>query len=88
MQSSLLDLKINGTCDGLNVIHLTYLMLPHYLLKVETPKMHANKGAATKKTPTYFCMQLCKKSTDFDTVSLLLLNLGRHMYWYEFTHVT
>jgi len=38
MQFSLLDLKMNGTCDSMNFTHLTYLMLLHYLVKVKTPK--------------------------------------------------
>jgi len=39
MQVSLLDLKIGDTCDGMDFIQLTYLMLLHYLVKVKTPKV-------------------------------------------------
>ena len=39
MHFSLLDLTMNDTCDGMNLAHLTYLMLLHYLAKVETVKM-------------------------------------------------
>ena len=38
MQVSLLDLKIGDTCDGMDFIQLTYLMLLHYLVKVKTPE--------------------------------------------------
>jgi len=39
MQFSLLDLTMNGTCDGINFTHLIYLALLHYLVKVETVKI-------------------------------------------------
>jgi len=29
----------------MNITHLTYLMLPHYLVKAETPKMHVNTSS-------------------------------------------
>jgi len=38
----LLDLEKNGTCDSVNFDQLAWLMLLHYLVKVETPKMHVN----------------------------------------------
>jgi len=44
MQFSLLDLKINGTCDSMNFTHLTYLMLLCYLVKVKTPKDITNEN--------------------------------------------
>ena len=34
------------TCDDMNFIHLTRLMLPHYLVKVETLKVHVNTNSA------------------------------------------
>ena len=40
MQFSLLDFKMNDTCDGVNFTNLTYLLLLPYLVKVETPKKH------------------------------------------------
>jgi len=43
MQFSLLDFKMNDTCD---VTHLTKLILLHYLVKVETPKVHVNTTSA------------------------------------------
>jgi len=46
MPFSLLDLEKNSTCDGMNFIHLTWLMLLHYLVKVETPKMHVNTNSS------------------------------------------
>ena len=42
----LLDLENNSTCDGMNFTHLTWLVLLHYLVKVETPKMHVNTNSA------------------------------------------
>jgi len=36
MQFSLLDLEMNVTCDIMNFTHLTWLVLLHYLVKVET----------------------------------------------------
>jgi len=33
-------------CDGMNFTHRTWLMSLHYLVKVETPKMHANANSA------------------------------------------
>jgi len=34
----LLDLRSHDMCDSVNFIHLTYLILPHYLVKLEPPK--------------------------------------------------
>jgi len=34
---------MSGTYDCMNFTHLTYLMLLHYLVKIETPKLHVNK---------------------------------------------
>jgi len=42
----MLDLEKNCTRDRMNFTHLTWLMLLHYLVKVETPKMHVNTNAA------------------------------------------
>jgi len=44
----MLDLEKNCTCEGMNFIHLTGLMLLHALAKVETPKMHVNTNPAFK----------------------------------------
>jgi len=38
MPFSLLDLEKNGTCDGTNFTHLTWLMLLHYLLNLKHRK--------------------------------------------------
>jgi len=46
MQFSVLDLEKNCTCDGMNLTHLTWLVLPHYLIKIEIPKMHVNTNSA------------------------------------------
>jgi len=46
MPFSLLDLGKNSTCNGMNFTQLTSLMLLHYLVKVETPKMHVNTNSA------------------------------------------
>jgi len=46
MPFKLLDLETNCTYEGMNFIHLTSLMLLHYLVKVETPKMHVNTNSA------------------------------------------
>jgi len=46
MLFSLLDLEKNCTCEGVNFTHLTRLMLLHYLVKSETPKMHVNTYSA------------------------------------------
>jgi len=40
MPFTLLYLEKNGTCDGMNFTHLNWLMLLHYPVKIETPKMH------------------------------------------------
>ena len=45
MLFSLLDLEKNSTHDGMNFTHLTWLVLLHYLVKVETPKMHVNTNS-------------------------------------------
>jgi len=50
MQFSPLDLEVNGTCDSMNVTHLTQLMLLHYLVKVKTPNMEHYSGILPKKT--------------------------------------
>jgi len=39
MQLSLIDLEMNGTCDSVTFIHLTYLMELQYLVKIKTLKM-------------------------------------------------
>jgi len=31
---------MNDACEDANFTHLTYLLLLHYLVKIETPKMH------------------------------------------------
>jgi len=46
MPFSLLDLEKNSTCDIMNSTHLTWLVLLHYLVKAETPKMHVNTNSA------------------------------------------
>ena len=45
MPFSLLDSEKNSTCDGMNFTHLTWLMLLHYLVKVETQKMQVNTNS-------------------------------------------
>jgi len=46
MPFSQLDLEKNITCEGMNFTHHTSFMLLHYLVKVETPKMHVNTNSA------------------------------------------
>ena len=46
MPFSLLDLEKNSTYEDMNFTHLTWLMLLHYLVKVETLKMHVNTNSA------------------------------------------
>jgi len=46
MLFSLLDLEKDSTCYGMNLTHLTCLVLLHYFVKFETPKMHANTNSA------------------------------------------
>jgi len=46
MQLSLLDFEMNDTREGMNFTHLTQLIMLHYLVKVETPKMHVNTTSA------------------------------------------
>jgi len=46
MPFSLLDFKKNCTCDGMNFAHLTWLMILHYLVKLEASKMHLNTNSA------------------------------------------
>jgi len=46
MPFPLLDLEKNCTYDSINFTHLTRLMLLHYLVKVETPKMHVKTNSA------------------------------------------
>jgi len=45
MSFSPLDLEKNSTCDDMNITHLTWLILLHYLVKVETLKMHVNTNS-------------------------------------------
>ena len=40
-----MGLEKNNTCGDMNFTHLTWLMLLHYLVKVETPKMHLNTNS-------------------------------------------
>jgi len=42
----IVNLKTNCTCDGMNFTHLTWLMLQHFLVKFETPKMHVKYSAS------------------------------------------
>jgi len=37
---------MNNTCEGMNFTHLTKIMLLHYLVKVEKPKMYMNTTSA------------------------------------------
>jgi len=46
MPFSLLDLEKNIICDDMKFTHLAWLVLLHYLVKVETPKMHVNTTSA------------------------------------------
>ena len=46
MLFSLLDLEKNCVCDGMNFTHHTWLMLLHYLVKIEKQKMHVNTNSA------------------------------------------
>jgi len=46
MPFSQLGLEKNCTCDVMNLTHLTWLLLLHYLVKVETMKMHVNTNSA------------------------------------------
>ena len=46
MSFSPLDLEKNSTCDDMNITHLTWLILLHYLIKAETLKMHVNTNSA------------------------------------------
>ena len=46
MLFSLLDLEKKRKCDGMNLTHLIWLVLLHYLVKIETPKMHVNTNSA------------------------------------------
>jgi len=46
MSFSLLDLEKNCTCACMNFTHLTWLMLLHCLVKVQTTKMHVNTNSA------------------------------------------
>ena len=39
MQFLLLDLQMNETRDSINLIHITLLVLLHYLVKVKTLEM-------------------------------------------------
>ena len=56
MQFSLLDSKMNDTCDGMNFTHFTYLLLLHYLVNFETPKMYVNTTSACNVN-----YNICKK---------------------------
>jgi len=46
MQFSLLDFEMNDTCEDMNFT-LTYFIMLHYLVKVETPKIHVNTTSAS-----------------------------------------
>jgi len=46
MPLSPLHLGMNDTHHGVNLAHLTYLMLLYYLVKVEMLKMHVNTNLA------------------------------------------
>jgi len=46
MPLSLLDSEKNCTYDCMNFTHLSWLMLLHYLVKVETTKMRVNTNSA------------------------------------------
>jgi len=37
---------MNDTCNGMNITHITTLMLLHYLVKVEKPKMNVDTTSA------------------------------------------
>jgi len=43
----MLDFEVNDTCKGMNFTHLTQLLLLHYLVKLDTPKMHVNTTSAS-----------------------------------------
>jgi len=62
---SLLDLEMNGTCDGTKFTHLIQLTLLHYLVKFETPKMHMNTISAFNVS--YKIAVKCIKINDVDT---------------------
>ena len=70
MPFSLLDLEKNGTCEGMNVTQLTRLLLLHYRVKVETPKMHVN-------TTEPWLIARWKARVDFllNVIELLFLSL-------------
>ena len=53
MHFSLLDLEMNSTCDDMNFTHLAWLMLLHYLVKFETPKMRVNTNSVFDVTGNY-----------------------------------
>ena len=46
MPFSVLDLEKKCTCDVMNLTNLIWLVLLHYLIKVETLKMHVNTNSA------------------------------------------
>jgi len=46
MPLSLLHIEKNYAREGMNFVHLTWLMLLHYLVKFEPPKMHVNTNSA------------------------------------------
>jgi len=46
MSFSLLDLKMDRTCEGMNFAHLTKLLLLHYLVTFEILKIHMKTNSA------------------------------------------
>jgi len=46
MQFSQLDFEMNATCAAMKFTHLAQLMLLHYLVKFEKPKMQVNTTSA------------------------------------------
>jgi len=88
MKSSLLYLKINGICEGVNIIHFTLINGATLPCEIETPKMHVNTSSlfnvAINKTPNYSCMQFRQKSASFLAVFALRFIDDRCMYRYEF----
>jgi len=71
----MLNLKINGMCEGMNITHLSLLMVPYYHVKIETPKMHVNTSspfnASVRKTSTYFLCNFVENQGIFVLFSLL-----------------
>jgi len=50
---------ISGTCEGMNFTHITALILLHYLVKVETPKMHLNTTSVFSERELTFTFAIC-----------------------------